>query len=179
MKKQNKKEIFIVVIIYIFIFHITKCKHNSLNIEMEVLMWLENGHVFSCSMLNPVLIWNCSIIMAARTLAPTKISIQFKLRYKIAIANHLFKQVFIHFYSNFMLYCKYASLIVSYHFWTLSLSQLFVNLNKKCCTSKTYFSKKEVNLVIIWGFLYFAFWEETFGALDFTLYLHFIITTCK
>ena len=80
MKKQNEKEIFIVVIIYIFIFHITKCKHNLLNIEMKVLMWLENGHVFSSSMLSPVLIWNCSIIMAARTLVPTKISIQFKLR---------------------------------------------------------------------------------------------------
>ena len=35
--------------------HTTKCKYMSLNFGMELSIWEGNRHVFSCSVLNPVL----------------------------------------------------------------------------------------------------------------------------
>ena len=38
--------------------HTIKFKYMSLNFEMELPVWDGNGHVLSCSVLYPVLIWN-------------------------------------------------------------------------------------------------------------------------
>ena len=60
-------------------------KYMFLNAEMEKSVQEENGHVFCCSVLNPVLFWNRSSNMrASRTVGAPKndfsISIHFKLK---------------------------------------------------------------------------------------------------
>ena len=44
----------------------------SLNAGMELPIWKGNGHVFSSSVLNAVLFWNCSSDMGAQTFLPPK-----------------------------------------------------------------------------------------------------------
>ena len=45
--------------------HTIKYKYMSLNIAMKLSVLEGNGHVFLCSVLNPVLFWNCSSNMGA------------------------------------------------------------------------------------------------------------------
>ena len=84
-KKKKGKERFLLVFFYIFDLHIyllsfiqiiisilflrtIKCNYMSLNVVMELSIWKGNEHLFLCSALNPVLLWNCSSNMATQTL---------------------------------------------------------------------------------------------------------------
>ena len=44
----------------------------SLNVEMELPIREVNVDVLSCSVLNPVLVWNCSSNMVVQALVPLK-----------------------------------------------------------------------------------------------------------
>lgn len=50
-----------------FFSHTINCEHISLYVGMELSIWHGNGHVFSCSVLNPVLLWTCFSNMGAKT----------------------------------------------------------------------------------------------------------------
>ena len=56
------------IIISILFLRTIKCNYMSLNSVMELSIWKGNEHLFLCSALNPVLLWNCSSNMATQTL---------------------------------------------------------------------------------------------------------------
>ena len=89
-RKKKKKQMFTgVILLYIWytykymvdyiqkviemFCHTIKCKYISLNFGVELPIWEGNKHVFSCSVLNPVLIWICSNSMGSKPLVSQKL----------------------------------------------------------------------------------------------------------